>query len=114
MVGQLFDFIQPTRSARTPVLAAIIFRADQFPVPNQQRLWRDDSGQVTQHATAELRGFDCQTPALVTIQVRPVVSKLLAQRAVFLLEVLNNILLPVLASGQENQPQTKSIQCEER
>ena len=65
---QLPDLILRSGTPRALLLAAITFDADQFAVPSQERLWRNDSGQFVKQSPAQLLGPDGYAATLVVIQ----------------------------------------------
>ena len=54
----LLDLILRARASGHTLLAAIILSGDQFPVPSQQRLRRNDSGQFVKYKSAQFLGSD--------------------------------------------------------
>ena len=109
--NQLADLILHTGTPRAPLLAAIIFDGDQFAMPSEEGLWCDDDGQFVKHSPPQLLGLDSQAPALVVSQGQPLVAELLAQHAVFLMQVVDDILLLMAhPNGKGNQQQSQWTQ----
>jgi hypothetical protein len=59
-----------------------------------------------QHTPAQFLGADSQTSALVVVKTQPFASELLAPYAVFFLEVVEGILLPLAQATRERNPAT--------
>jgi len=60
----------------------------------------------------QLLGPDGQAAALVIVELRPLVSELLAQDTVLFLNMVDHILLPLVQPAREgNRKQAKGIKC---
>jgi hypothetical protein len=64
-----------------------------------------------EHTPAQFLGPNGQAPALVVVQTQPIVSELLAQHAVFFLQVIDHVaLVLVQAAGKWDQKESKRVQ----
>jgi hypothetical protein len=60
-------------------------------MPGQQRLRRHDGGHVPKEAPAQALGLRCQRATLIVGQPQPTISKLLAQDAILLAQVIDRL-----------------------
>ncbi|MGA2078298.1 MAG: hypothetical protein ABSH52_32825 [Terriglobia bacterium] len=97
----MLDLDWGARTARATLLAAIVFAGDELAVPGQERLRRDQGGQLVKHPAAQFLGVDRQATALVVVQAQPSIAELFPKNSVFPLELLDDLLLLLVQPASE-------------
>jgi len=76
-------------------------------MPAQDRVRCHDRGNPTQQPSAEPIPFCCETAALVILQPQTVALQLLSENAIFLYEVLDDVLLVAIYPSGEGHEQKR-------
>jgi hypothetical protein len=88
--------------------SSIVLLGDQFPMPSQQGLRRDNGGDLGQNLPPQAFGPDGQSPALIVIEAQSPSTELLAQNPVFLAKVVNDLQLALIhpsGNGDHHKPE---------
>ena len=89
---------------------SIVLLGDQFPVLGQQRLRRDNAGDLGQNLPLECFGFNRQSAALVVIEAYSPVAELLSKNAVLLAKIINDLQLPLAhPAGDSDQQESEWV-----
>ena len=97
--NQITDHVLFSRGrAGTPLIGPIILAGNQFPMPAEYCLWREQSSKLSKQNPTNYLALARQTAFLLYAQKDAFSAKLFPQDAVFLTEVSNHLLL-LLASG---------------
>jgi hypothetical protein len=73
---QGFDFTRCGRSPWPAPSGTIVLLCNQFPMPGEQSLWSDDSGDLGQEFLSQSLSSCRQTPPLIIVQPEPPSAKL--------------------------------------
>ena len=95
------------RAARIPVRAPIIFLRNQPPMPCEQSFRSDDCGDLRENLTSEPFGFDGKPTSLVVRKTEPTITELFPQNAIFLYEVLDHVLLPLVQPARNGNDEKR-------
>ena len=82
---------------------------DEFPVPSQKRLGRDNGCQLRKHLVPSSRALVCEAATLVIRKSKPAVAELSTEDSVLLAQVLDRALLPLIhpsGDGHEHKSGT--------
>src|SRR5664279_2838407 len=74
--NQSLDLFGGARSPRCTMAGSIVLLGDQFAMPSQQRLWRNDRGNLRQKPMANPFRLGRQTSALAVVEPKPLPTKL--------------------------------------
>jgi hypothetical protein len=89
----------------------IVFLRNQLPVPCQQSFRSDDCGNLRQNFTSDTLSLRGKPSSLVVGKPEPTITDLLAENAIFLNEVLDHVLLPLIQPARNgNDEKRKWIQ----
>ena len=89
---------------------AVVLPSDQRPVPREQGVRGHDGPELLQHASTECVGFGGQTEPLVVGEPEPPRSELLAEHAILLLQIVDDVaLLLVDPAGQRDQKEPERM-----
>src|SRR5215467_702509 len=75
---------------------SIVFLGDQFPVPSQQGLRRDNAGDLGKNLSSQRFGLNGQPPALLVIEAHSLATELFSQHPILFAEILNDLQLAVV------------------
>ena len=103
---ELSDVLGGPRTPRTPAPATVVLPRDELPVPAQDRVWRDDAGNVFERLPADRLAPDGEAAAVGVGQSKTTSAELLSQDGVLLLQILNHIQLPAVDPASEEVQQT--------
>ncbi len=81
------------RSAWAAPVAVVPLGRHQFPVPSQQRVWRDQGFKLIQHLAPECLRFSGQSTAFGIGETKAPPTHALLKHAVLFLEILNHVQL---------------------
>jgi hypothetical protein len=110
--NQRFDLFPGRRPTRTAPRTTVILVRDEFPVPCQQGLRSYDGGHFCQQPSSQRPGSDGQTAALIVGEAKPPRAELTAKDSVFLPQILNGVLLPLIhPSGNGQEQKAERVQC---
>ncbi len=91
--------------------ATVIFAGDEFAVPAQQCLRRDNRCYFRQHFSSESPGFGGQAATLVVGQAKPPAAELSPQDSVLLPQILDGMLLLLIhPSGNSYKQKAERVQ----
>ena len=93
---QRFDLSSCSWSSGRPPATAIIFLSDQFSMPGQQSLPRDDGSHFLQQSVSQGFGLDGQSPPLIIVELQPPVAQLLPQNTVLLTQIIDDLVLAMI------------------
>lgn len=93
------------RSPSSPVRSPVVLGGDESAVPGEQRLRGHDAAQTAQCSTPERLGADSQSSALVVGKPETAATELLAQYAVLLAKVINDVLLTTVDEASHRHDQ---------
>jgi hypothetical protein len=85
------NFLWRSWPARSASAAAGIFLRNQLPMPSQQRFRRNDGSHFSKEAPAQQFRFRRQSATLVIAQTKLSTAQLLAQDAILLAEIVNDL-----------------------
>ncbi len=89
--------------------AAVVLPGDEESVPSQERLRRDDASHSAQRLQPKSSALHGQAAPLVIREAQSTATELLAQDAVLLLEVVDDVLLlPIDPAGEEEDEQLET------
>src|SRR5215467_3508856 len=89
---------------------SIVFLGDQFPVPGQQGLRRDNAGDLSQNIPSQCFGSNGQSAALVVIEAHSPVAELLSKNAILLVKVINDLQLALVhPAGDSDQQESEWV-----
>jgi hypothetical protein len=74
---------------------SIVFLGDQFPVPGQQGLRRDNAGDLSQNLPSQCFGSNGQSAALVVIEAHSPVAEL-SKNTILLAKIINDLQLALV------------------
>src|SRR5262249_23740359 len=84
---------------------------DQFPMPRQQRLWRDDCRYLSQDFSAEPFGLHCKPATLIIGKTHAALADLLPHHTIFFNEIFDDLLRPLIhPTGDRDDEKGKWIQ----
>ena len=105
---QLLDVDRGPRTTWPSTLAAVIFFRDQLSVPTKQSIRCHQSPDLEQPFSTDRFGFDRESPALLIRKLKSLSAQLLAQRSVFLLQVLDGVpLVPIHPASKDQHQKLK-------
>ena len=109
--NQRLEFLLGIRSTGTAARTAIVPFGDQFPVPSQQSIGRDDGRDIRQHFSGDQAGFGCQTAPLFIREPKPTGSEVSTENPVLLPQVRNRVLLLLIHPARDcNEQKAEWIQ----
>ena len=89
---------------------SVVFLADQFPVPGQQGLRRDNGGDLSQNLPPQGFGSNGQSAALVVIEAHSPAAELLSKNAILLAKVINDLQLALVhPAGDSDQQESEWV-----
>ena len=102
---EVSDLSECRGAPSTPSRTAVVLLGDQPSVPAKDRVRRDDAGHLHQLAPAKLLAAHRESPALVVCEPKRSRTKLLAEDAILLSEIVNHIFLVAIhqASNSEHE-----------
>src|SRR5215831_6578304 len=107
---QSFNLSGGTRSPRCPMCHSIVFLGDQFPVPGQQGLRRDNAGDLSQNLPSQCFGSNSQSAALVVIEAHSPVAELLSKNTILLAKIINDLQLALVhPAGDRDQQESEWV-----
>jgi hypothetical protein len=81
---------------------------DQLPVPSQQRLRRDNAGDLGKSLSSQRLGLYGQSPALIVIKAQSPAPELFSKHPILLAKIFNDLQLPVVhppGDGDQRKPE---------
>jgi hypothetical protein len=87
---------------------SIVLLGDKFPMPSQQRLWRDNGSDLGQNPPPQHFGLNGQSSALMVIEAQSPTTELLAKNPVLLAKVINDLQLALIhppGNGDQQKPE---------
>jgi len=75
---------------------------NEFSMPAEDRIRRDDSCQLLEHLAPEDLAFTSQPPPLVAVKQDPVPSELMSEDPILRYKVLDSILLSAIDPARED------------
>jgi hypothetical protein len=107
---QHFDLLGRLRPTGKRRIRPSYFVRNEFPVPAQQGLRRDNGRHFRQHPSAQQPSFGCQAAALVVCEADPPAAQLGTKDSVFLAQILDRVLLLLIhPSSNSNQQKAERI-----
>ena len=98
------------RPSRAAPQVAVVLAGDQRPMPREQGVRCHDGPDLRQRASTERLGFRGQADSLIVGEPEPPRSELLAQHAVLLLQIVDDVaLLLVDPAGQRDKKKPKGM-----
>src|SRR5258708_24005591 len=91
---------------------SVVLLGDQFPMPNQQGLRRDNGGDLGQNPPPQRFGLNRQSPALIIIEAQSSATELLAKNPVLLTKVIDDLQLTLIhptGNGDQHKPEWVEI-----
>src|SRR5215469_13755802 len=88
--------------------SSVVLLGDQFPVPSQQGLRRDNAGDLGKDLPPQPFGLYGSSPALIVIQAQSPAIELLAKNSVLLAKVVNDQQLALIhppGNGDHHKPE---------
>jgi hypothetical protein len=88
--------------------SSAVLLGDQLPVPSQQRLRRDNAGDLGKSLSSQRLGLYGQSPALIVIQAHSPATKLFSKHPILLAKIFNDLQLPVVhppGDGDQQKPE---------
>jgi hypothetical protein len=76
--------------------SSIVFLGDQFPMPSQQSLGRDNAGDFGKNLSSQRFGLYGQSPALMVIEAHSPVTELFSKHPILLAKIFNDLALAVV------------------
>lgn len=108
---QFLDLAIGARTSGCALGGAIVFLGDEFSMPGQQGLGRNDAGHFCQPFASHAFAFGGQATPLVIIQSQAPIAKLLAEYAVFLAQIFDHLLLGLIhPSGHRDEQEAEGIE----
>jgi hypothetical protein len=87
---------------------SVVLLGDQFPVPGQQGLRRDNGGDLSQNLPPQGFGSNGQSAALVVIEAHSPAAELLSKNAILLAKVINDLQLALIhPAGDSDQQESE-------
>ena len=108
--NQPFDLGRRLGAARPARLAAIVLLGDQPPVPSKQRVRSHQGANLEEPFATNLLGLGCEATALNVREQQALCAQLLAQHAVLLLQVFDEVLLAAVHPPGEDRDQKLKLQ----
>src|SRR6516165_9095258 len=109
--NQILDLLGFSRSAASPLAAAVVFLCDQPSMPGQQSLGRDNRGHLLENLPSQSLGLSGQSAALVIVEPQSLSAQLLAKNSVLFPKVVDQLqLLLVHPSGYGDQHEPERVQ----
>ena len=94
------NYLRGSRPSRALSPRAIVpLFGDQFAMPCQNCIRRDDAGYLTEGPTAQPLTLDRQSPSLLVCETKPLSPELFLQHPVLFWEILNDCLLMLVNSA---------------
>ena len=111
---EVSDLSERHRAASPSSKTAVVLLGDQPPVPAKDRVRRDDAGHLHQCAPAKLLAAHRESTALVVCEPKRSRTKLLAEDAILLSEIVDQIFLVTIhpASNSEHEELQHMRHCE--
>jgi hypothetical protein len=92
--------------------STVIFVCDQFPLPSQQSIGRDDCRDIRQHIPADQADFSSQTTSLLVGKAKAPGTQLSPKDPILLPQIRNRMLLLLIHPARNgNQQKAEWIQC---
>jgi hypothetical protein len=89
---------------------SVVLLGDQFPVPGQQGLRRDNGGDLGQNPPPQGFGSNGQSAALVVIEAHSPAAELLSKNAILLAKVINDLQLALVhPAGDSDQQESEWV-----
>ena len=89
---------------------SIVLPGDQFPVPGQQGLRRDNAGDLSQNLPPQGFGSNGQSAALVVMEAHSPAAELLSKNAILLAKVINHLqLASIHPAGDGDQQESEWV-----
>src|SRR5215813_11370760 len=76
--------------------SSVVLLGDQFPVPSQQGLRRDNAGDLGKSLSSQRFGLNGQPPALIVIEAHPLATELFSQHPILFAEIFNDLQVAVV------------------
>jgi len=86
-------------------VAGVELPRHEFAVPAENRVWRDDRGEVQERLATNGVSFHSQQPTLVVVEQQALPAKLLQERRDLSVLELDDLLLPVVDQATEHGEQ---------
>jgi hypothetical protein len=89
---------------------SIVLLGDQFPVPGQQGLRRDNAGDLSQNRPPQGIGSNGQSAAVFVIEAHSPAAELLSKNTILLAKVINDVQLALVhPAGDSDQKESEWV-----